>query len=286
MTNVDAFAEEVNNVTLFIFDENGIFVKKQYEEGEPLKKEGYRMLVDLVPGTYQLVTWAGINKKYYESPELIPGKSVIEDLKVKTVRLEDQTEREEMDALWHAYSENVTVKKDVYTQYVASLMKNTNKLRVILQNTQGKSLRSSEFDFTITADNGFMNYDNSLLPDPEITYLPYLLEDQMIGEETDGVPLTVAVTEMNTMRLMANEDYRLLITRKSDQKTILNVNLNSYLLLTKMEEHDMSPQEYLDRQDEYVIVFFLTPSDTAESGYVCLTIEINGWTIRLNEGEL
>lgn len=286
MMNVDAFAEEVNNVTLFIFDENGLFVKKQYEEGEALKKEGYRMLVDLEPGTYQLVTWAGMNEKYFECPDLVPGESVIEDLKVKTVRLDDQTEREKMDALWHSYSEDVVVKKDVYTHHVASLVKNTNKLRVILQNTQGKSLRTSEFDFTITADNGYMNYDNNLLPDPEITYLPYVLEDQVIGEEPDGLPLTAAVAEMNTMRLMENEDYRLLITRKNDRKIILNVNLNSYLLLTKMEEHDMSPQEYLDRQDEYTIIFFLTPSDTAEGGYVCLTVSINGWTIRLNEGEL
>ena len=103
MMNVDAFAEEVNNVTLFIFDENGLFVKKQYEEGEALKKEGYRMLVDLEPGTYQLVTWAGMNEKYFECPDLVPGESVIEDLKVKTVRLDDQTEREKMDALWHSY---------------------------------------------------------------------------------------------------------------------------------------------------------------------------------------
>ena len=40
---------------------------------------------------------------------------------------------------------------------------------------------------------------------------------------------------------------------------MLNVNLNDYLLLTKMEGHRISPQEYLDRQDEYSIIFFLTP---------------------------
>ena len=58
---------------------------------------------------------------------------------------------------------------------------------------------------------------------------------------------------------MAGRNYRLIIRHHGWEKDVLNVNLNDYLLLTKMEGHRISPQEYLDRQDEYSIIFFLTP---------------------------
>lgn len=58
---------------------------------------------------------------------------------------------------------------------------------------------------------------------------------------------------------MAGENYRLIVRHKDWKNDVLNVNLNQYLLLTQMEGHDIPAQEYLDRQDEYSIVFFLTP---------------------------
>ena len=46
------------------------------------------------------------------------------------------------------------------------------------------------------------------------------------------------------MRLMAGRNYRLIIRHHGWEKDVLNVNLNDYLLLTKMEGHRISPQEY------------------------------------------
>ena len=98
-------------------------------------------------------------------------------------------------------------------------------------------------------------------------------------------------------------------------------SLNQYLLLTQMEGHDISAQEYLDRQDEYSIVFFLTPiicpdcpdpdpdpdpdpepdpdpdptpdpdpeipdPEVPIVGYACYKIQVKDWVIRLNNGEL
>ena len=50
-----------------------------------------------------------------------------------------------------------------------SLAKNTNKLRVVLQNVMGEDMDVNNFSFRIVADNGYMDYDNSLLQDPTIT---------------------------------------------------------------------------------------------------------------------
>ena len=42
----------------------------------------------------------------------------------------------------------------------------------------------NNFTFQIVADNGYMDYDNSLLEDPQINYLPYNTENVNIAADT------------------------------------------------------------------------------------------------------
>ena len=217
---------------------------------------------------------------------------------------------------------------DRHEEKEISLAKNTNKLRVVLQDTEGYSMDVKDFSFRIVADNGYMDYDNSLLDDDTISYLPYHTESVDIAagsadDQINGKPANqyVAVAELNTLRLMAGENYRLIVRHKDWENDVLNVNLNQYLLLTQMEGHDISAQEYLDRQDEYSIVFFLTPiicpdcpdpdpdpdpdpepdpdpdptpdpdpeipdPEVPIVGYACYKIQVKDWVIRLNNGEL
>ena len=233
----------------------------------------------------------------------------------------------ELHPLWHSL-DTFTVTRDMPEADTISLAKNTNKLRVVLQNVMGEDMDVNNFSFRIVADNGYMDYDNSLLQDPTIHYLPYYTENVELGADpTPGATVGgqyVAVAEMNTMRLMAGRNYRLIIRHHGWEKDVLNVNLNDYLLLTKMEGHRISPQEYLDRQDEYSIIFFLTPKvcpdcpdkptppdpsgpdnpdnpdnpDTPDNpdgpdpedptivGYACFKIQVKDWVIRINDGIL
>ena len=102
----------------------------------------------------------------------------------------------------------------------------------------------NDFTFRIVADNGYMDYDNSLLADPAVTYLPYYTENVEIAADPDPAATVtdqlVAVAEMNTLRLMAGKNYRLIVRHKAFEEDVLNINLNNYLLLTKMEGHDIS----------------------------------------------
>ena len=213
---------------------------------------------------------------------------------------------------------------DRHEEKEISLAKNTNKLRVVLQDTEGYSMDVKDFSFRIVADNGYMDYDNTLLDDDTISYLPYHTESVDIAagsadDQINGKPANqyVAVAELNTMRLMAGENYRLIVRHKDWKNDVLNVNLNQYLLLTQMEGHDIPAQEYLDRQDEYSIVFFLTPiicpdcpdpdpdpdpepdpdptpdpdpeipdPEVPIVGYACYKVQVKDWVIRLNNGEL
>lgn len=320
MKFADAFQHEVNKAALFICDNNGVFIRKQEIADPEIKKNSFKL--DLEPGTYQLLTWAGLDNGSYQWPDPVPGSSTIEEIRVRTLREADNTQPNELEPLWHAL-DTLVITGDEHEEKVISLAKNTNKLRVILQDTEGYSMNVKDFSFRIVADNGYMDYDNSLLDDPAITYLPYHTESVDIaggsndGDEINGKPANqyVAVAELNTMRLMSGENYRLIVRHKDWEKDVLNVNLSQYLLLTQMEGHNISAQEYLDRQDEYSIIFFLTPvvcpdcpdpepepepepepgpdpepeipdPDVPIVGYACYKIQVKDWVIRINSGEL
>lgn len=325
MKFADAFQREVDKAALFICDNKGNFIRRQDIEGAELKANNIAM--DLEPGTYQVLTWAGLDESSYQWPELTPGSSTIEEIRVKTLREADATQPNELTPLWHAL-DTLVITGDRHEEKEISLAKNTNKLRVVLQDTEGYSMDVKDFSFRIVADNGYMDYDNSLLDDDTISYLPYHTESIDIAagssdDQINGKPANqyVAVAELNTLRLMAGENYRLIVRHKDWENDVLNVNLNQYLLLTQMEGHDISAQEYLDRQDEYSIVFFLTPiicpdcpdpdpdpdpdpepdpdpdptpdpdpeipdPEVPIVGYACYKIQVKDWVIRLNNGEL
>lgn len=323
MKFADAFQKEVDKAALFICDNKGNFILRKDIEGAELKAND--IVMDLDPGTYQVLTWAGLDDASYEWPaDLTPGSSTIEEIRVKTLRAADATQPNELTPLWHAL-DTLVITGDRHEEKEISLAKNTNKLRIVLQDTDGNSMDVNNFTFEITADNGYMDYDNRLLPDPAITYTPYYTKSVDIASDEDnlnGRPTNqyVAVAELNTMRLMAGENYRLVVRHKDWKNDVLNINLNNYLLLTKMEGHDISAQEYLDRQDEYSIVFFLTPSYCPDCpdpkpdpepepepkpdpdpdpeypdipdpeipivGYSCYKIQVKDWVIRLNNADL
>lgn len=288
MKFADAFQHEVTKAALFICDERGNFLQRRDIEGAELKANS--IALNLEPGTYRLLTWAGLDDSSYEWPELTPGTSDIEEIRVKTLRTADGTQPNELEPLWHAL-DTLTVTGTRHEDKEISLAKNTNKVRVILQGKYGNSLNAEDFTFQIKADNGYMDYDNSLLKDDTITYLPYYRESVDVGAEgdmIDGKPAGqyAAVAEMNTMRLMEGRNYRLIIRHKDFEKDVLNVNLNSYLLLTKMDEHKISAQEYLDRQDEYSIIFFLAPTGNPDAPYNCW-VKVKDWVLRINaNGEI
>lgn len=76
MKYADAFSREVGTVTLYAFDDNGKLVYQKTEEGDVLGEDGYTMKVDLEPGDYHLITWAGLNNEAsFSVPLVTAGES-------------------------------------------------------------------------------------------------------------------------------------------------------------------------------------------------------------------
>ena len=270
----DAFASQVNRVDVFVFDKDGTFVMKKSDQVETLGGGSYSMPLPLPAGEYRIAAWAGMSDDF-EMPEPVAGKTTLEDLTVRMKREESLVHNKALNPLWYGGVQAVSFTGRQEQTETVSLIKDTNKFRFILQKSgPGEELDINDCLFEIRADNGYYDWNNDLLDDDMISYRPYYLEKV----EDVGI-----VVEMNTMRLLEHKKVYLTLTRKSDGKELMKIDLIPYLLLTKMEGHNIPAQEYLDRQSEYAIVFFYNPELL---NFLSTKIVINGWTIWLKGEDL
>lgn len=294
MKYADAFSREVGTVTLYAFDDNGKMVYQKTEEGDVLGEEGYTMKVDLEPGDYHLITWAGLNNEAsFSVPLVTAGQSSLDELQCKMDRLYSRAEdgtaiiNSKLSSLWHGEVTKQSFSRAATSQVVTvPLIKNTNSIRIILQQMDGVTVDVDNFEFTITDDNGLMNYDNKLLEDETLTYYPYYRTQGStnMGRAAEGEDnnISVAIAQITVGRLVVDQNPRLTITNKKTGEAVLSIPLVKYLLLTEAEGHEMTNQEYLDRQDEYNMTFFLDEN----MKWINTRIIINDWVVRFNEMDM
>ena len=249
--------------------------------------------MDLEPGDYHLVTWAGLNDEASFSVLLVTaGESSLDELQCRMDRLYSRAAdgtavvNSKLSALWHGEVTKQSFSRAASSQVVTvPLVKNTNTIRIILQQMDGVTVEVDKFEFTITDDNGLMNYDNKLLEDETLTYYPYyrMQGGTDMGIRADGDAedsnISVAIAQITVGRLVVENNPRLTITNKETGEPVLSIPLVKYLLLTEAEGHEMTNQEYLDRQDEYNMTFFLDES----MKWINTSIIINDWVVRFNE---
>ena len=296
MKFTDAFQNAVNSVTLYAFDKNGVLAFQKTEEGDLLKQDGYRMRLDGISHSdkaeYDFITWAGEpDNESFIIPLLTVGKSTKDDLYCQLKRAEGGIVNDDLEALFHGQANDLNFGRAATSKMddvVVPLVKNTNNIRIVLQHLSGKPVDVENFNFTVTDENGLMKYDNSLMEDEVLTYQAWRTDDGKAGlgdqvENVEGVTeINVAIAELTVARLMTTERPILTITN-AEGKKVLSIPLVDYALLVKgYYNRDMSDQEYLDRQDEYALTFFLDEADE----WIASTIIINSWKVVLRDLDL
>lgn len=172
MKFADAFAHEVNMVTLYLLDSDGRVVWQRTERGEALASEDYAMTVDVAPGEYDLLAWCGTDDKgSFTIPEAAVGAGLTCTLNREHAADGTAFVEKDLDRLFHGWLPEQTFgdTEGTYT-YTVPLVKNTNNVRVVLQHLSGEAVDKDKFVFSIHDNNGSMDWDNSLLPDEQITY--------------------------------------------------------------------------------------------------------------------
>jgi len=276
----DLFHRQVSNIELYLFDEDGIYINKLTDQclDQTTFPKGYIMgLPEMYKDACQFVAFPGMCNEHTLKTPMTPYQSTIHDLQLQLQERENNIIDTSLQPLWHgsiaqAPARTRVSKNDTTT---LSLTKNTNKIRIVLQSTVGtQTFDINEFSFCLDAANNACDAYNSCTGEDLWHYYPFYRENTESG--------IGGVVELHTMRLYAEKKNQLTIMHVPTATTLLSIDLNTYLEALKLQEYTrLSLQEYMDREDEYKMLIFMTPApDGSEKKWVAGQISINDWVCR------
>ncbi len=293
MTHTNDFAEEVISVRLFILDSETKYILYDLEEKNlsKLADDDYAMQlpstlfeydVDGNPvtrhGKIDLLAWCGVGAydevsmpSYDLTNDIIASgqKNRIEDLGVSLYgNLSDRISKP-LDVLHHGVLMEQTLVAGKENVLTMPLVRNTNHIRVELLRQDGGEIDPMDFDFTLTAHNSQMAWDNTLTSTKAVAYGAY---EKRIEYTAEGMPM--AVSDFSTGRMVEDEIMHLQI--KHDDTPMLSIPIIEHVLQVKGQyDINMNDQEFLDRMNEWTFTFMLDDQGQWDQG----TFQINGWLV-------
>lgn len=284
----NAFANEVNSIALYVFDEEDTLIDQlTTTDKEALSDDKFEMVLQLDPGEYRLLAWGGLMNE--ESFDLLAdakiGKTKLQELQVKMRRsYNDKGEavvEKDLLPLYHGSMEIVVDDVEGTYKHTMSLMKDTNVVRILLNELSGHEADADDFIFEIEDSNGLYDWDNTLLDDEQITYKAWYKESVSTDTETMSraqESVGGAFAELTIGRIRADRSPILRIRSSETGEDIVRLPLAEYALMVKGQYNlGMSDQEYLDRVDEYNMTLFLN-----EGEWVSTSILIHSWRVVIN----
>lgn len=242
---------------------------------DALAANNYRVRVEGLPeGDYQFVVWSGIGNSQYA----VSGDTqTTDDFRVSLVTGGD-TFAGELPELFHGYLPAVHF-DDSYAEHDVELTKDTNQLAcLVVPITEETEMTPGDFTMKIVTANGTLDAFNRIATDAVTTYEPYG-ESGVTIDDADYGELHGLRFNMSTLRLMADNDCRIILGNKNTGETLFNISLPEYIgmigtLYTNLGR-EISVQEYLDRQDFYTVVFYLS-GDLDQ----LIQLRVNSWRLR------
>lgn len=300
MEYANSFPKKVDCLTLIIYDNEGNYIGTRTVTGPELRDESYRMTLDLEPGTYRFVAYGGMECRESSFSFIEGTRAGEEDVALGNllVKLNEEClyvpgKKKLHDMYWGTLTLETS---DLYSEGTVEMMKNTNNIRIVLQQEEGGPLDPSDFEFEITDDNTVLKaIDDDIVPAGSVTYTPWTTGQSQTGVIVNGdgvepTPVVVAYAEIMTSRLMTGiedkEGPKLTIRNSSKApenagEEVLSIPLNKYLLLTRSDHYrDMRDQEYLDRESDWTLFFFLRNGTWMDAHIV-----VNDWVVRINDAE-
>lgn len=282
MEYANSFHKKVDCISLYVFDSKGEYVTTLTETGEVLKDESYRMNVELGAGEYTLVAYGGLacSESSFDVPEFVATRAYSN---LDALRVELKHDNFVSDQVLHPlfYGKlDVSLLDGEYAEKTIYLIRDTNNIKIALQQINGKTIAASQFKFEITDDNSYLDKDNKVVPKGTVTYLPWTTGQDIVGSwEDNDTPVSVAWAEHSVSRLVVENNPRLTVTNRKTDEVVFTIPLKEYMLMLRSELYaSMDAQEYLDRESEWSMIFFL------DDGFrwINAQIIINDWVVRLN----
>ena len=303
LQRADMFNDHCGAVDVYVFDENGKFVKTQSEENTassaPLADPTYRMHMDLDPGKYQFIVLAGQdsysdqlarNRAHFirETP------SVGEDMTSLNIRLDTQSGSvlvvdnldAPLDTLWHGMETTpVEVYAEKPTYETIYLTRDTKQIHVSLRELDDPTTMDIDnYEMRIYDRNAHLLWNNDVDETDWVEYSPYVTwnTEDLTNSSTSGGKIGHA--DFMTSRIMyhgdASEDASLVVTSLETGDDVINVNLPNLLsrLASYSDSQRYDEQEFLDRGYDYSIEFFLKGGQLI---YADISISVLSWSVRV-----
>jgi len=281
MLDADAAFNHIDDATINIYKHKGDFVKQIKVNKDQLTSGKYLIEVsDLPEGDYHAVVWSGINENQHE----VSSVESYEDFRLNLITEKYKTMSNQLDNLYYGAIDSFHVDRK-YAVHNVSMMKDTNQLICLVESeSEDKKVSTNNYAMELYVDNISMDADNDIIPTNSYTlYYPYSAENVTI-EDADFGERKCARFAFSTLRLMEYDNARLVLKLKDTDYEVFNIPVTDYIAqiasLTELNGEPLTPQEYLDRQDQFTFVFYLSATD---SGNMLIRCRVNNWVLRSKE---
>ena len=276
MLDVDAAPEYIEEVSVYVYDKNGDYVTRIDAPTQALKANNYRVKVEgLEEGDYQFVVWSGVADNRYA---LSGDKGPITDFRLM-LSGSSQVSSGQLPDLYYGNLTTVHY-DDSYAEHDVYMMKNTNQLAcLVVPMTDDATVSPDDFDMKVVSANSTMDVNNMLISDKVMTYEPFV-RNSVTFDDADYGKLNGVTFDISTLRLLEDRECRLILEKKDTGDKVFDISFPEYIgmigtLYTNLGR-ELTVQEYLDRQDFYTIVFYLS-SDLDQ----LVQLRVNSWRLRV-----
>ncbi|MEG2728197.1 MAG: FimB/Mfa2 family fimbrial subunit [Mucinivorans sp.] len=270
----DMFASRVRQVAIYVFDANERFLKLVIANQTQLVDDGKALKVDLPPGQYTILSWAGL-PSWYEigtdrngvfSQDLTPGVTHLNDVRMQLPHQLPANEiipiaKEPID-LFHGLARKVNVESYGQTLIPIDVVRNTHTIHIKVQGLSNLSSgppNAAPLDMFLAADNGYLYADNTF--HERGVGLKYLPNSSFVEADT-------MTTAIKTLRLMPSHPMMLTVRDALNGQIYFHFDLLPYIMQSPLLDN----QKELDRQEQFDVVLDVNRQ-------LVVTIYINGWKI-------
>lgn len=314
--NINVYAFDENGK----FFDSYIESREKFETGHTMEitglKDGKYTFVCLARDR-QVMSRAEDDEMEFCFASLTPGVSTIDDL---TERMgkdngEEIKNDKEFAALYTAKTQvdfqrlNQNGNEGTVVTSTLSLMKCTKTYRIVLlpyENDQA-DFKPENFDVRIEGSAAWLDHKGEKVKNEKITYLPYNMERRANYDgahtEVNEEPVDQAlIYDLSSSRMFERQndrravrdgdknnydDKRIIITDLRDKDNpieLFNHSLPWFLALCgEKVNQNWDDQEYLDREDHYVLMFYV--SDKRDYNMIT-KVNVNGWNVNIKDTEL
>lgn len=314
--NINVYAFDENGK----FFDSYIESREKFETGHTMEitglKDGKYTFVCLARDR-QVMSRAEDDEMEFSFASLTPGVSTIDDL---TERMgkdngEEIKNDKEFAALYTAKTQvdfqrlNQNGNEGTVVTSTLSLMKCTKTYRIVLlpyENDQA-DFKPENFDVRIEGSAAWLDHKGEKVKNEKITYLPYNMERRANYDgahtEVNEEPVDQAlIYDLSSSRMFERQndrravrdgdknnydDKRIIITDLRDKDNpieLFNHSLPWFLALCgEKVNQNWDDQEYLDREDHYVLMFYV--SDKRDYNMIT-KVNVNGWNVNIKDTEL